>query len=63
MSNVKYLVIKLVKSTIGCLPSHKATISCLGLRKIHHKVRIKDNPYTRGMIAKVSYLLEVVEVI
>jgi len=59
MDNVKYVNIKLVKSTIGRLPSHKATVSCLGLRKINHKVRVKDNPYTRGMISKVSYLLEV----
>ncbi|MBN2559180.1 MAG: 50S ribosomal protein L30 [Clostridia bacterium] len=53
--------ITLVKSTIGALQSHKATIEALGLRKIGQCVEQKDNPQTRGMVAKVSHLVSVEE--
>ncbi len=49
--------ITLVKSTIGILKSHKDTVAALGLRKIGQSVVKEDNEVTRGMIAKVSYLL------
>ncbi|MFO7612620.1 MAG: 50S ribosomal protein L30 [Clostridia bacterium] len=57
----KTLKITLVKSTIGALQSHKATIEALGLRKIGQCVEQKDNPQTRGMVAKVSHLVSVEE--
>ncbi len=49
------------KSSIGRLPSHKATLSGLGLRKINHVVEVEDTPAVRGMINKVSYMVQVVE--
>ena len=55
------LSVKLVKSVIGRLPSHKATITGLGLKKINQVVVLEDTPSIRGMINKVSYLLEVKE--
>lgn len=50
-----------IKSKIGRLPKHKATILGLGLRRINHTVIIKDNLATRGMIKKVSYMLQIEE--
>lgn len=60
MANI--LRIKLVKSTIGRLPKHRATVQALGLRKLHKVVEKQDNPQMRGMINQVSYLLEVEEI-
>ena len=59
MANI--LKIKLVKSTIGSKPMHKKNVEALGLRKIGQVVEKKDNPQMRGMIAKVSHLVEVEE--
>jgi large subunit ribosomal protein L30 len=61
MSKNKSVKVTLVKSIIGRLPSHKACVSGLGLRKINHSVNVVDTPENRGMINKVSYLLKVEE--
>ncbi len=58
----KILKITLVKSTIGALKSHRATIEALGLRKIGQSVEQKDNPPIRGMVTQVSHLVSVEEV-
>ncbi|QPM69373.1 50S ribosomal protein L30 [Atribacter laminatus] len=55
----KLLKITLRKSVIGRLKSHKRTVQSLGLRKVNHSVIQDDNPSIRGMVNKVSYLLEV----
>lgn len=55
------LRIKLVKSLNGRLPKHKATASVLGLKKMNQVVEHKDIPSVRGMINKISYLLQVEE--
>ncbi len=51
--------VTLVKSFYGRLPSHRATVSGLGLKRINHTVELEDTPAVRGMINKVSYLLKV----
>lgn len=51
----------LVRSLSKCLKSHKETIACLGLRKMHQTVEVSDNPCMRGMINKVAYLLKIEE--
>ena len=56
------LRITLMKSKIGRLESHKATVEALGLRKIGSTVEHDDNTQIRGMINKVNYLLKVEEV-
>lgn len=56
------LRIKLVKSTIGRKPKHRATIQALGLRKLNQVVEKEDNAQMRGMIHQVGYLLEVEEI-
>ena len=55
------LKIKLVKSTIGRKQDQIATVKALGLRKIRHVVEHEDTPQIRGMINKVSHLVEVEE--
>ncbi|GHC37280.1 50S ribosomal protein L30 [Aidingimonas halophila] len=48
-----------VRSTIGVLEKHKATIKGLGLRRIGHTVELEDTPAVRGMVNKVNYLVRV----
>ncbi len=48
-----------IRSTIGVLPKHKATMQGLGLRRIGHTVELEDTPAVRGMIHKVNYLVRV----
>lgn len=57
----KKIKVTLVRSTNGRLAAHKACVSGLGLRRMHHSVEVEDTPCTRGMINKVSYLLKVEE--
>jgi large subunit ribosomal protein L30 len=51
--------VTLVKSTIGRIETHKATVRGLGLRRMHHTVELQDTPAVRGMINAVGYLLKV----
>mgnify|MGYP001102022016 CR=1 FL=1 len=53
------VTIKLVKSKIGCNPKQRATLEALGLRKIRQEKTLPDTPAVRGMIFKVSHLIEV----
>jgi large subunit ribosomal protein L30 len=50
--------VKLVKSLIGRLESHKACARGLGLRRLNQTVEVIDTPENRGMINKISYLLK-----
>ncbi len=56
------LKIKLIKSVIGSNKDQKATVEALGLRKTSHVVEHDDTPEIRGMVNKVSHLVEVEEV-
>ena len=60
--SAKKIRVKLVKSLNGRLAKHKACVSGLGIRKINHTVEVSDTPENRGMINKVSYLLQVEEI-
>ena len=55
------LNVKLVKSTIGCKKDQIATVKALGLHKIRDVKVHNDTPQIRGMIKKVSHLVEVEE--
>ena len=61
MAKNSKLKVTLVRSTIGRLPAHKATVVGLGLRRMHHSVVVEDTPSIRGMINAVSYMLKVEE--
>lgn len=53
--------VKLVRSMNGRLKSHKACARGLGLRRIHQVVDVEDTASTRGMLNKVSYMVQLVE--
>ena len=55
----KILSVTLIKSPIGRLKNHRASIAGLGLRKIGQTVEVEDSPSVRGMIDQVAYLLKV----
>ena len=57
----KKVKVTLVKSPIGALKNHKACLTGLGLRRIRHTVEVEDTPSVRGMINKVSHLVEVAD--
>lgn len=56
------LRITLVKSPIGAIPKHKATVEALGLKKMQKTVEMPDNAAVRGMIDQVKHLVKVEEV-
>lgn len=56
---VATLKVTLVRSLIGRIEAHKASVRGLGLRRMHHTVEVQDTPEVRGMINAVSYLLKV----
>ncbi|OGO77834.1 MAG: 50S ribosomal protein L30 [Clostridiales bacterium GWB2_37_7] len=56
------LNIKLVRSTIGRKQDQIATVKALGLKKLNSEVEQEDTPQIRGMIQKVSHLVEVKEI-
>jgi large subunit ribosomal protein L30 len=58
----KVIRITLVRSPIGYPERQKRTVRTLGLRRMHQTVEQVDSPSLRGMIAKISHLLEVEEV-
>ncbi len=53
------LKITLVNSPIGSNERQKKTLIALGLRKLNHTVIKEDSPEIRGMVQKLSHLLEV----
>ena len=61
VASSKSISITLMKSPIGRLKNHKASVAGLGLRKIGQTVEVEDSPAVRGMINQVAYLLKVEE--
>jgi len=53
MSQPAMIRVKLIRSTIGRLASHKACVKGLGLRRMNHEVEVMDTPENRGMINKI----------
>ncbi|HET9554455.1 MAG TPA: 50S ribosomal protein L30 [Anaeromyxobacteraceae bacterium] len=49
--------VKLVKGLAGCPEAHRITVAGLGLKKTNSVKLLPDTPQTRGMIAKVHYLV------
>ncbi len=58
-TNASTIKVTLVKSVIGRIEAHKATVKGLGLRRMNHTVELQDTPAIRGMINAVSYLVKV----
>ena len=57
----KTLVVKQIGSPIRRPAEQRATLIGLGLNKIGRTRTLEDTPAVRGMINKVSHLVEVVE--
>ncbi len=61
MSKDQTITIKLVKSGIGRMKNHKLCIKGLGFKKLNQVVTVVDTPSNRGMINKISDMLEIIE--
>ena len=61
MSEKAMVKIKQVKSEIGYNRKQRATLRGLGLRRMQQVVEVEDTVAVRGMINKVSHLVEVLE--
>ena len=55
------LTVRQIGSPIGRDPSQRQTLIGLGLNKINRERTLEDTPAVRGMIRKVSHLVELVE--
>ena len=62
MAEQKMLKITLVKSPIGAVPKHKATVQSMGLRKLNKTIVLPDNAATRGQIQQIRHLIKVEEI-
>ena len=59
MSNT--IKVKQIGSPIRKPASQRATLIGLGLNKMHKVSNLEDTPSIRGMINKVSHLVEIIE--
>jgi large subunit ribosomal protein L30 len=50
--------VKLVRSMSGHTESHRETLRGLGLTRVGMERLVQDTKSTRGMIAKIEYLIE-----
>lgn len=55
------IVVKQVRSTIGRPESQVKIVKALGLGRVGKTKEISDSESVRGMIAKISHLVEVAE--
>ena len=53
--------VRQIRSGIGCPRQMRETLKALGLGKMHRVTERVDSKETRGMIAKIPHLVEVVE--
>ena len=61
MANTKTIKIEQIGSAMRRHHTQRETLIGLGLNRIGRVAEVPDTPQTRGMIAKVKHLLEVVE--
>ncbi|MFN2443896.1 MAG: 50S ribosomal protein L30 [Thermoanaerobaculia bacterium] len=57
----KTVRIRQIRSGIGCPVEMRETLRGLGLRRMHQVVERQDTPSVRGMIRKITHLVEVVD--
>jgi large subunit ribosomal protein L30 len=53
------VVIKQVRSDIGCVPAVRRTLKSIGLGRVGKSREIVSNEAVRGMLKKVAHLLEI----
>ncbi|MGO9660269.1 MAG: 50S ribosomal protein L30 [Acidimicrobiales bacterium] len=54
-----HISVKQVRSGIGTTPQHRGTLRALGLGRIGRTAVLSDRPEIRGMVARVTHLVEV----
>lgn len=57
------VMVKLVKSFIGCLPKHKKILNRLNLKKIGKVIFITETSCNLGMLKKIFYLIKIKRVV
>ena len=57
---MKKIKVKQIASSVRRKPYQKKHLVGLGLNKLHKTVELDDTPSIRGMINKVSHLVEVI---
>jgi len=57
----KTITVKQIRSGIGFPRPMRETLRALGLRRMHQAVECPDTPETRGKIAKIQHLVEIVD--
>lgn len=57
----KTIVVKQIGSPIRRPQDQRATLIGLGLNKMHKTRELEDTPAVRGMISKISHMVEIVE--
>ena len=55
----EYVRVTQLRSAIGTKPKHRATLRALGLRGVGRTRVMADSDSLRGMLARVSHLVEV----
>ena len=55
------ITVKLVRSRIGTTPAQRKLLDSLGLKSREQVKSFKDTPAIRGIIAKVSHLVALVD--
>ena len=57
----KTVTIEQTGSALRRPPKQRQTLIGLGLNKMHRRRTLEDTPQVRGMIAKVSHLIRVID--
>ncbi len=57
----KTIVVKQVGSPIRRPKDQLATLKGLGLNKMHRTRELEDTPAVRGMVSKISHMVEIIE--
>ena len=57
----KTIIVKQIGSPIRRPKDQRATLIGLGLNKMHKTRELPDTPSVRGMVTKVSHMVEIIE--
>ena len=57
----KTIVVKQIGSPIRRPAKQRATLVGLGLNKMHKTRELEDTPAVRGMVNKISHMVEIIE--
>ena len=57
----KYRITQVISKN-GETKRQKATLQCLGIRRMHQTVEAEKNPVTTGMLVKIQHLVKVEEI-